>query len=954
MKDMTANQQAKWTPETDIMEPYLDLEPQYEVIYTNENKHNLKVVKVKLKNNVKFILKHLKIKPIGKSQIDNLFKEYRIGNILGKLINGIVMSKDIKKKETKDYMVIEILIEYGGSSLNEVKLKKGDTMNIACQLLSILTLMEELGLSHLDIKPLNIVWDERKNQVKLIDFGAALMFFKKDNGVPQEVDSKKILEQTRQYAAPEIREKEQKVIPQKLDVYSFGITFLKLLAAEYEIKNLIEYDKNSFIKKLNIEELKQKVGKEDMDDDLWEEIYKTIQSTPQSRPTFRELRKVFLKQAKGMTEDDYLLNVIDNLNDHSIKIKCTNNVKLLNVYANLMALYMKMENYNIAIKPAKKYLETCRKLKGESSFEVGCSYLTLAYLHLTINKKEEVRSYLEKGSSILSKMDRKNNPLLRILDMATAWFYIYLGNNKKFNEQLDKALKIKSEECDADLDPYNTVIQICNYMGSREKMEELCNKLLNKAQKEESIQDRFTMNSYANLGFAYFTNGNYRIAKESFNKALSISISNYRDQNSFLILVYWFLGIVNYSMNKFDEAIEAVNKGLSISLAIYGERYILNIFLYRCKALVYEGKGDYIKSVESCEKCLNISLREFGSNHLYTLSSYLHLGKIYGEIRDFITAKSCFSKALDIAKVINEEGTEDLFICCALGRLAFLYEGDVGKSIYYWKRALDIKLKTYDEDHPDLLVIYVNLVLAYYYKLDFQEVTRLCEIGLKIALKTGTRESEVFRFFSFNLGSSHSFTGNKESGIKYFGDASKTSSNICGEKGLPTIDANLLQENFHEFKGNDTKASKRFKKFLETISVLDREYQGYQGANLYKLFYSIGLGQLHHSEKDYSNAKKAYEEALEISLNLFGELNFMTIGCFLFLGELYVDLENDKEAENYLDTALNIQLRTLGETHFLAGIIYSNLGLIYKRTNRDIEGSRALYKAFDILTLYPR
>ena len=146
------------------MKPYLNLEPPYEIIYTNKDKHNLKIVK--LKNNVKFALKHLRVHPANKSQIDtevdDLLREYRTGNILGKLTDGIVMSENIEKNKLEEYTVIEILMEYGDKLIecrfvNREKLEEGDTMSIACQLLSILTLMKGLGIYHLHINHSNIV-----------------------------------------------------------------------------------------------------------------------------------------------------------------------------------------------------------------------------------------------------------------------------------------------------------------------------------------------------------------------------------------------------------------------------------------------------------------------------------------------------------------------------------------------------------------------------------------------------------------------------------------------------------------------------------------------------------------------------------------------------------------------------------------------------------------------------
>jgi len=71
----------KCTPETDIINPYLNLEPQYKTIY--KNKGTQKVVKVKLKDNAEFLIKYLRIKPTNESEINDLVREYRIGNILG-------------------------------------------------------------------------------------------------------------------------------------------------------------------------------------------------------------------------------------------------------------------------------------------------------------------------------------------------------------------------------------------------------------------------------------------------------------------------------------------------------------------------------------------------------------------------------------------------------------------------------------------------------------------------------------------------------------------------------------------------------------------------------------------------------------------------------------------------------------------------------------------------------
>ena len=941
--------EVRWTPETDIIEPYLNLEPQYEIIC--EDKFNLKVLKVKLKDNVEFVLKQLRIKSKKESKIRDLFREYRIGNILGELTDGVAMSKDIKKKEVGEDTVIEILMEYGGIPLStfvrEKKLEEGGTMNIACQLLSILTLMEELGISHLDIKPRNIVWDENKNRVKLIDFGTSLMSFGKDNTVSKEVDCKKILGYTKQYSAPEIKEEAQRVIPQKLDVYSFGVTFLRLLAAEYKIQNPIEYNENSFIKKFNIEELKEKTEQEDMDG-LWEVIHKTIEKDPQFRPTFRELREAFLKQAKEMTEDDYLLDVIGTLNDHPIKIELTNNLELKNMYKRLMYLYLKMENYDMAIKCIEKYLEICSELELENSLDVAYLYCILAGPYNIINKEEEVTSYLDKALNILLKIPREDNRLLKMLYKIIRLFYAYSGDSKKAKEQYDKAFKIESEEYDIEANLYHSIAETWISINNYEKLGEAYHKALEEIGKKESVQGISTARLYIILGLAYFFKGNYGAAKRVLNKALDKMLSEYEGQELFIIITYSLLGSSDSYIGNFDQAIKAFDEGLSVSLAINGGMNMYTLYLYEAKVCAYLFKGDYKRSIELCNKSLKPLLCKLELQHHRTLPVYLYLGMSYFYIGDFMEAKSNYLKALDIViKVFKGDDIVHASIYNNLGILFLFYENNVDKGVDYCNRALTILLKIYDKDHPYLLGIYHNLMCGHFFKSDFQKVIELCNIGLEILLRIGAKESQAFAIFSLYLDTSYLITGNKGLNISYINKSLKTLLSICGEQDMLAIKIHNLLEYICQTKGDyvlDLEKVKEFSNIYESI-VKKR--------NTHTVSYYIVSGAIYNSKKDYSNAKAAYKQGLEISLNVYGELNYMTAECLAGLGLVYVELRNIKKAEKCLNKALSILMKISAESDCFTGAIYLYLALIYKMTGRYEEALCALDKALNILYLHP-
>jgi len=392
-------------------------------------------------------------------------------------------------------------------------------------------------------------------------------------------------------------------------------------------------------------------------DGLWEIIHKTIEEDPQSRPTFRELREAFLKQPKEMTEDDYLLDVIDNLNDHLIKIELIENLKLQNTYKRLTSLYIQMKNHNMAIKCGEKCLKICSELEKESSLDVAYLYYMLANLYIPINNGEEVISYLDKVLNILLKMPKEDNRLLKIVYNIRGLFYTHSGDYKKGKEQYDEAFKIESEEYYTEVNLYYRIIETFTYMNNYEKVAEICDKVLKEIQKVKNVQSMYAAKLYIILGLTYLFKGNFEAGKKALNEALNKMLSEYEKQDLFFI-VHLLLGISDTFIGNFDQAIKAFDKSLSISLEIDGGMDIYTLYLYTAKACAYLDKGDYKRSIELYNKSLNISLHMVGLQHKLTLLIYLSLGTLYCNIGDFIKAKSNYLKALDIAiKIFKRENT---------------------------------------------------------------------------------------------------------------------------------------------------------------------------------------------------------------------------------------------------------------------------------------------------------
>ena len=92
--------------------------------------------------------------------------------------------------------------------------------NYSIQLISFLSFLHSHGIAHCDIKPDNILFDSKKNQIKVIDFGLSL-FFEKNQIFTH-------LRGTEGYMAPEV-ENHEPHLKDLSDIYSLGKTLSKIL-----------------------------------------------------------------------------------------------------------------------------------------------------------------------------------------------------------------------------------------------------------------------------------------------------------------------------------------------------------------------------------------------------------------------------------------------------------------------------------------------------------------------------------------------------------------------------------------------------------------------------------------------------------------------------------------------------------------------------------------------------
>jgi len=150
------------------------------------------------------------------------------------------------------FLYIEIVFEHGGVSLE--KLKGADVnlvYNLMRQSANAFSLLHSIGVTHLDIKPGNMVYDSKENLLKVIDMGSSFGHdrIRKTYNPTITIDNK-VRSYTPIYSPPEVLHftdgslQDPNFILGSTDTYSWAMSFYSILFNKEE--DILELEVNKF------------------------------------------------------------------------------------------------------------------------------------------------------------------------------------------------------------------------------------------------------------------------------------------------------------------------------------------------------------------------------------------------------------------------------------------------------------------------------------------------------------------------------------------------------------------------------------------------------------------------------------------------------------------------------------------------------------------------------------
>jgi len=973
---------------TIILAPYYNDITRFERIYSSYKKDKeINVYKVLLKDCRLFILKTITWEGINseksKESIFGFMREFYNGHIIGYFSQRIAKTIDMKHAEYKEIIKkeekmtendeinnveitktqIAILSEYAGINLknaidNYVKYCDKETISehkinlekmysIICQLASVLEIMEYVGISHMDIKPENIAFNESESQIKIIDFGAAISFIRtpeKSQNALGILNQEKICEYSREYAPPELIYAAQNykndprllqnLIPQKVDIFCFGITIAEILLAKYGIRlfnqniysgitPLIKLREFDYTKKHHSEFVNNLIlilhwlgyGK------LIYPIKLCLEYEPSKRPTFKKIKNL-LKQSMILMKSGSFLD-LDEMHDRIQLNQIAE--ELISQDANdpfiLLIKKIREESMLYPISETKIHMEM---LEG------------FAYSNIPGKSDEGI----QKLNEIYKKITNEND-----CDYLNIRFFLGHAYNKQYNtneaiQVFGEAEKHIIKTCTNDK---STISKIFNGLGecyfhelNFEKSCEYYKKAIDALSDKNLYNKKSCDHIMLSLAQVYIEQKKYFEAIEQLKAAEEILTKQPFSRN--LQTLYCIWANLYVLTEKYTKSIECFKKILEISYKLYGEENYeiikVHLELYCLENREQINNKHLSEAIRLLNKILQPECKIFNIGFEMLLKHLIQIGNTKAAI-DFITNSLQFHKDYILQNKVNE-----IEICEYILELNSELFTKNDFAINYLGKAIQIIESSKSVNDYNKIEIYIFRASYGLLRENLEVASEQILCAFKTMKNSSTLHiNEICEFIdtSFNI--------------------------ICNysEKQEYKAALILLEEINEKYDSLLCKAYKKHK-ILDEIGYC---YEQLDKIELAIKFYNNGLIQMENEKlakdvfkltilKDlcrvYENKEK-YEIAADYAKmiyekqkQIYGEQSFKTIDASIKVGRLYKKTKNYVDSEKYLRIAFELDKKEYGIEHILTlNRYYEHANIYYSLQNYD-KALRNLYK----------
>lgn len=531
-----------------------------------------------------------------------------------------------------------------------------------------------------------------------------------------------------------------------------------------------------------------------------------------------------------------------------------------------------------------------------------------------------VRNLGKENRFWLSCLDRQIRTAIKQRDFDRA--------EQTLAEHLRLAIQLYGEKSGAVVQNLNRKIELYNENRTPREKLAVQRELVNL--RAELGRDQFWPWPLAILAFDYIQIAEYDTAQQIIEAALQELVP--MDPDHYMrIYVHGMASMVYAYQLQFDLAQNYLDTAERLARKLDPEGKIYSIFLFNRKLEFYIIQGNDRARRALFEQELQ---KPENANDPTFLNRY---SIVLSDLGEHNAAEAILQRALALAEPESEN------YAAVLTNLSFVREaqGQYAEVLKLRKEAIAIYTKLYGETHPKLAPALNNLASIYEFMDRFEEAESIRKRILSlIAKELGKTHLDYGRYLN-NIG------------YLYVNIGQFKEAEACYVEALDIYTKRLGTDHPEYF----TLLSNLAYLYLTTDRIalaeeyfrrkLDFWHKRQPGGEEYATALR-GMGDYYEKIGAYEQARRHYEESLEILIRLYGEQSRQAGLAFNRLGILEKNESNYQKADLLFTKALNINLRLLGENHSEVAVILSNRSLALRNLGRYAEAEADLQKAIQI------
>ncbi len=445
---------------------------------------------------------------------------------------------------------------------------------------------------------------------------------------------------------------------------------------------------------------------------------------------------------------------------------------------------------------------------------------------------------------------------------------------------------------------------------------EISDQYLNEENKERAY-------AYDNIGTYYLRTFRYEKALMYFKKSLDFKKKIFSDNHQEIGVTYSNLGITYRYLSEFQNGLSYQKKALDFFIKNFGVNHEKTGREYNNIGNIYSQMGKYHTALDYYKKNLEIIYSSNTENNINLGYNYFNIGIIYHDLNQHNKALQYYQKAMPIFE--KEEDIYPLFATYNNIGTLFSDKGEHDAALEYNKKSLDMALKIYDQNQPDVGTCYWNIAVVMENKEDYEKSLFYYKKALRIYKEKYGENHEGVATLYGNIGNVYTHKKDYKKGLE------------CHLKGI-AIYNEISEKNNYEFSrayinlANFYLEKRIFDKSIESsrkgLEILENEYGKNSPPTLQVL---NQLGNIYRQQRDYDKAITYFNEAIVTNIKNY----------------------NDKKDKGIFDPSKYYNLKLLLET--LQGKA-KTLKLKYLESKRllDLKQSKEIYEQANVLIDYIR